>query len=80
MASFAVIEVADGLTVVDVATGESAEEVALSEGGALIDPGPFRSYEKANDALDQLEEEGEEDRESARGVTTPEKKNHAWTT
>ena len=62
MASFAIIEVADGLTIVEVAAGQSPEEAALNEGGALIDPGPFHSYEEANDALDQLEQEGEEDR------------------
>jgi hypothetical protein len=43
-------------TIVQVAAGQSPEDAALSEGGTLVDPGPYDSYEEANDALDQFEE------------------------
>ena len=62
MASFAIIEVEDGLTVTEVLPGQSADDAAASEGGVLVDPGPFESYEEAMDALTNLEEEGHEDR------------------
>ena len=61
MISFAVIEVEDGFTVVEVLEGQSAEDAALGEGGVLVDPGPYTSYEEACDALDLLEGEEEED-------------------
>ena len=60
MASFAVIEVDDGLTIVEVLPGESAVDAAVKGGGILVDPGPYQSYEEASSALDRLEE-GEDD-------------------
>ena len=62
MNNFAIIEVPDGLIVIEVALGQSPEDAAISEGGSLVDPGPYDSYEDANDALDQLEEADEERR------------------
>jgi hypothetical protein len=62
MISFAVIAIEDGLTIVEIPAGESPEDAATSEGGVLVDPGPYHTYEEANDALDQLEIESEEDR------------------
>ena len=62
MSSFAVVEIDDGLTIIEVLPGQSPEDAAISEGGILVDPGPFRTYEEASDALDQLEAENEEDR------------------
>ena len=56
MVSFAIIEVDDGFMIVQVASGQSPEDAALSEGGTLVDPGPFDSFEDANDELDRLEE------------------------
>jgi hypothetical protein len=55
MPSFAIIEVDDGFEVIEVLPGQSAEDAAAAEGGVLVDPGPYSSYENANDALDQLE-------------------------
>jgi tRNA-splicing ligase RtcB len=49
-----------GLTIVEVMPEQSPEDAALAGGGALIDPGPYDSYEEATDALDQLEQEDEE--------------------
>lgn len=62
MISFAVIEIEDGLTIIEVLPGQDPEDAATSEGGALVDPGPYHSYEDASEALDQLEMENEEDR------------------
>lgn len=60
MVSFAIIEIADGLTIVEVMPGQSPNDAALAAGGALVDPGPYDNYEQANDALDLLEVEDEE--------------------
>ncbi len=57
---FAIAEIEDGLTVIQVTPGQSPEDAALVEGGVLIDPGPYDSYEEANEALDQLEVEDED--------------------
>jgi hypothetical protein len=64
MSEFAIIEVDDGMTIVELGTGQNPEDVATENGGALIDPGPFTSYEDALDALADLEEDSEDERES----------------
>ena len=63
MISYAIIEVADGLTIAAVDQGQSPEEVAVTQSGVLIDPGPFSTYDEAYDALIELEREQEERRE-----------------
>ena len=60
MVYFAIIEVDDGFTIIEVKDEQPAEEIALREGGILVDPGPYSSYEEACDALDQLEVEDDE--------------------
>lgn len=60
MVYFAIIEVDDGFTIIEVKDEQSAEEIALRDGGILVDPGPYSSYEEACDALDQLEVEDDE--------------------
>ena len=62
MVGFAIIELEDGLTVVELQRGQSPEDAAASRGGALVDPGPYPSYEEACDALIDLQYEDEEDR------------------
>jgi hypothetical protein len=62
MVSFAVIETKDGLTIVEVAPGQSPEDAALQQGGVLVDPGPYDSFEEANDALDQLAPDEDDER------------------
>ena len=62
MLSFAVIEIEDGLTIIEVQSGQSPEDAAAVVGGTLVDPGPYDSYEHACDVLDQMEMESEEDR------------------
>ena len=62
MISFAIIEVADGLTIAEVHPGQTPEDAAALQAGTLVDPGPYTSYDEANEALIALEaEEDEED-------------------
>jgi hypothetical protein len=61
MISFAIIELEDGLSVVEVEPGQSPEDAAVKEGGVLVDPGPYANYEEACDALDALEVDDEEE-------------------
>jgi hypothetical protein len=61
MIQFAIIELADGLTVVELQPGQTAEDAAAGQGGVLVDPGPYPSYEEANDALIDLQAEDEDD-------------------
>jgi hypothetical protein len=63
MVAFAIIELEDGLTIVEVQSGQTPEDAAASHGGVLIDPGPYSSYEEANDALVDLQATGEDERE-----------------
>lgn len=60
MANFAIIELDDGLTVIELPSNEAAEDVAVLQGGILVDPGPYPSYEAACDALDELQFEEDE--------------------
>ena len=62
MISFAVIEVEDGLTIIEVASGQSPEDAAAAEGGVLVDAGPYDSYDDAMEALDELEMDTREGR------------------
>ena len=61
MVSYAIIEVADGLTIVEVQPGQRPEDVAAEQDGVLVDPGPYATMEEANDALANLEGEGDEE-------------------
>jgi hypothetical protein len=64
MTSFAIIELDDGLTVVELQPGEKPEDAAVRQGGVLADPGPYPTYDEAYDALVEMEGE-EEDEERA---------------
>jgi hypothetical protein len=57
---FTIIELDDGLSIVEIKPHETPEEAALREGGILIDVGPYTSYDDALDALAELEPEDEE--------------------
>jgi hypothetical protein len=64
MPSYAIIEVEDGLTVVEMEPGTTPEEAAVRHGGVVVDPGPYPSHEEAYDAIVALEfEEEADDRE-----------------
>jgi hypothetical protein len=60
--TYIVIELADGLTPIELPDGQRPEDVAAAEGGTLIDEGPFATLEEAEDAVDNLEQEREEER------------------
>jgi hypothetical protein len=63
MVSFAIIELEDGLSVATVQPGQTPEEAAIREHGALVDPGPYVTYEEACDAIGELETADDERRE-----------------
>jgi len=63
MVQFAIIEVDDGLTVIELKFGEKPEDAAVRQGGTLVDPGPYASYDEANDALIELQAENEDDQQ-----------------
>ena len=60
MVNFAIIEIDDGLTVIELRADEQPEVTATREGGVLVDPGPYALYEEACDAISNLEAENEE--------------------
>ena len=55
MPQFAIIELPDGLTVIELEPDQSAEDAAIGQGGTLVDRGPFSSYAEAEDALFNLQ-------------------------
>ena len=59
--SYIIIELDDGLSIVEVLPGQIAEAVAEAQGGVLIDEGPFATLEEAQDALDNLEADADEE-------------------
>ncbi len=60
MAEFAIIEVEDGLTMVELPPGAEPVEVAEQHGGVLVDRGPY-NFEEATDVLTELEIEPHEE-------------------
>jgi hypothetical protein len=59
---FSIIEIEDGLTIVELQPGQTPEDAAVVHGGVLIDGGPYATYEDATDALRNLEAEDDEER------------------
>lgn len=62
MVTFAIMELEDGLTVLEIEAGQSAEDAAAKQGGMLVDPGPFATYDEACDAMLELESDDEDER------------------
>ena len=62
MPLFSIIETDAGLAVAELEPGTQPDDVAIKHGGQVVDPGPYRSYEDAYDAIlaIQLEDENEE--------------------
>ena len=54
---YCIIETEDGWTIAELPINRTAEEVAAEFGAAVIDPGPYDSYEEASDALVSLQGE-----------------------
>jgi hypothetical protein len=61
MVRFAIIELDDGLTVVELADGKSPDDAPLSRGGVLVDLGTYSSYDEAYDALITFQDDDEEE-------------------
>jgi hypothetical protein len=60
MTTFAIIETDEGMRVVELSPGQSAEDAAIVHGGNLIDSGPYVSYEEAYDAMFDMDMEDED--------------------
>jgi hypothetical protein len=64
MMQYELIETDEGMTVIEIPSGMMPEEAAKQQGGLVVDPGPFPSYEDAYEALLalklDLEDEDEE--------------------
>lgn len=51
MQTYAIIETEAGFTVAEVPEDKTVEAVAAEMGGAIVDPGPHKSFEEARDAM-----------------------------
>ena len=58
---YCIIETEDGWAITEIPTDCTAEGVAGTLGAAIIDPGPYDSYEAASDVLVSLQSELAED-------------------
>jgi hypothetical protein len=61
MLLYQIIETDEGLAVAESQPGVTPDEVAAARGGILIDPGPYRTFDDAYDAMQALQEEEEEE-------------------
>jgi hypothetical protein len=59
MILYAIIETEAGLTVAEMSPESTAEEAAARRGGAVVDPGPYKSFDEAYDAMLDLSKEDE---------------------
>jgi hypothetical protein len=64
--TYAIIETDAGLTVTEVPSDTTPEKAATTSGGVLVDPGPYKSFDDAYDALLALSRE--EDRKRSSGA------------
>lgn len=51
ISEYVVIENDDGLLVVGVAEDQTKEQVALANGGVIVDEGPYHAFDEAYDAM-----------------------------
>jgi len=61
MSLYEIVETDAGFTVVEVRPGAPPEEAAARHAGVVVDPGPYRTYEDAYDALLALQAEEEDE-------------------
>jgi hypothetical protein len=61
MVFYQITETDEGLAVAETQPGVTPEETAATQDGILIDPGPYKTFEDAYDAMLALQEEEEED-------------------
>ena len=60
MPRYEIIETDAGFTVVEVKPGAQPEETAARYHGVMVDPGPYKTYDDAYDAILALQGEEEE--------------------
>ena len=65
MLLYEIIETDKGLAVAEMHPGVNPDEVAAARGGILIDPGPYRTFEDAYDAMLALQTDEEEENQQA---------------
>jgi hypothetical protein len=63
MLRYELVETNEGMTVIEIPDGATAEEAARQQDGLIVDPGPFTSYEDAYEALMALKLDENEDEE-----------------
>ncbi len=63
MVKYELVEIDEGLTVIEIPPGMSCEEAARQQSGLVIDPGPYTSYEDAYEALMALKLDEDEEEE-----------------
>jgi hypothetical protein len=61
MVHYAIIETDDGLAVTQFGLGESPEQAAEREGAILVDPGPYKDYDDACEAIVAIQEQEDEE-------------------
>ena len=61
MPLYEIIETDVGLTVAELRPGMPPEEAATRARGVVVDPGPYRTYDEAYDALLSLQDDDEGD-------------------
>lgn len=57
---YIVIEIDSGVAVAEVPAGGNPEDVAAAEGGVLVDPGPYNTFEDAQEAMMMVPDDEEE--------------------
>ena len=66
---YCILETEDGWTISEIPPHLTAVEAAAELGAVVIDPGPYDTYEEANDALAGLQDElGEDDTSDVPGT------------
>jgi hypothetical protein len=60
MVFYHIIETDEGLAVTETPPEVGAEEAAAARGAVLIDPGPYKTFDDAYDAMLDLQEDEEE--------------------
>jgi len=68
MTLFAIIETDAGLAVTEVETASQVEEAAIRQGGVVVDPGPYVTFEDAYDSMLELQREEADEEHDVEGV------------
>jgi len=61
MVLYEIVETDAGWMVAELEPGKLPEDAALRHGGVVVDPGPYKTYEEAYDAVLALEAEEDDE-------------------